>query len=58
MLAYPNYLKPFILETDTSLKGLGDVLTQEDDEGNFHIISYASHMLKPYEVLDEKLQLS
>ena len=49
MLAYPNYEKPFILETDSSLKGLGTVLSQEGDEGNFHIISYASHMLKPYE---------
>ena len=51
VLAYPDYSKPFILETDTSLKGLGAVLTQEDDEGNFCIISYASHMLKPYEHL-------
>ena len=49
VLAYPTYSKPFILETDTSLKGLGAVLTQEDDEGNFNIISYASHTLKPYE---------
>ena len=49
VLAYPDYSKPFILETDTSLKRLGAVLTQEDDKGNFHVISYASHMLKPYE---------
>ena len=28
---------------------MGAVLTQEDDEGNFHVISYASHTLKPYE---------
>ena len=49
MLAYPDYSKPFILETDTSLKGLGAVLPKEDDKGNFCIISYASHTLKPYE---------
>ena len=48
-LAYPNYSKKSILETDASLKGLGAVLTQEDDDGNFCIISYASHTLKPYE---------
>ena len=48
VLAYPDYSKPFILETDASLKGLGAVLTQEDDEGNFCIISYTSHTLKPY----------
>ena len=49
VLAYPDYMKPFILETDASLKGLGTVLTQEDDKGNYCLISYASHMHKPYE---------
>ena len=49
LLAYPDYTKPFILETDASLKGLGTVLSQEDHEGNYCIISFASHMLKPYE---------
>ena len=38
VLAYPDYTKPFILEIDTFLKGLGTVLSQEDDAGNFCII--------------------
>ena len=49
VLSYPDYSKPFILEMDASLKGLRAVLSQEDDEGNLHVVSYASHTLKPYE---------
>ena len=49
VLPYLDYTKPFALEMDASVKGLGAVLSQEDDDGNFCIISYASHMLNLYE---------
>ena len=48
ILSYPNYSKPFLLETNASLKGLGVVLSKEDDEGNLRVVSYASQTLKPY----------
>ena len=49
VLAYPDYLKLFILETDTSLKGLGAVLSQKGDDNEIHVIAYASRSLRPSE---------
>ena len=49
ILAYPDYTKPFILETDASLKGLGAVLSQKGEDNEVHVITYASRSLRPSE---------
>ena len=49
ILAYPDYSKAFILETDTSLKGLGIVLSQRGDDGTVRVIAYVSRSLRPGE---------
>ena len=51
VLAYPDYSKPFILETDASLKGLGAVLSQKGDDNEIRVIAYASRSLRPSENL-------
>ena len=49
-LIYPNFSKPFLLYTNVSYKGLGAVLAQLDEEGNEHVIAYASRSLVEAEV--------
>ena len=49
VLAYPDYSKPFILETDASLKGLGVVLSQKGDDNEIRVVAYASRSLRPSE---------
>ena len=49
ILAYPDYSKLFILETDALLKGLGAILSQKGDDNEVCIIAYASRSLHPSE---------
>ena len=49
VLAYPNFDTPFVLETDASIKGLGTVLSQSQDDGKLHPVAYASRALTPAE---------
>ena len=49
VLAYPDYSKLFILETDASLKGLGAVLSQKGDDNEIRVVAYASRSLRPSE---------
>ena len=42
VLAYPNYNKNFIVQTDASLTAIGGVLSQINDNGKKHPIAYCS----------------
>src|SRR6266498_1368827 len=49
VLLFLNFDKPFRLCTDASLKGLGAVLEQENENGNLRPVAYASRSLTPAE---------
>ena len=46
VLAFVDFKKPFRLTTDTSGEGLGAVFSQEDSNGDFHPVAFASQELK------------
>ena len=45
VLSFPDFKKPFLLETDASGKGLGAVLSQKQDDGRYHPVAYASQTM-------------
>ena len=49
ILAFPDFNKPFLLETDASGRGLGAVLSQKQADGWYHPIAYASHVMNKTE---------
>ena len=49
VLAFANYSKEFLLETDASKEGLGAVLSQKQDDGQFHPVAYGSWALTMHE---------
>ena len=49
ILAFLDFNKPFLLETDASGRGLGAVLSQKQADGRYHPIAYASHMMNETE---------
>ena len=45
VLAFADYTKDFLLETDASKEGLGAVLSQKQEDGWFHPVAYGSWVL-------------
>ena len=49
ILSFPDFSKPFLLETDASGKGLGAVLSQKQSDGQYHPIAYANCIMNETE---------
>ena len=49
VLAFADYMKDFLLKTDTSQKGLGVVLSQKQADRHYHLVAYGSQALTAHE---------
>ena len=49
VLAFTDYTKEFLLETNASKEGLGAVLSQKQEDGWFHPVAYGSQVLTTHE---------
>ena len=49
VLAFTDYTKDFLLETDASKEGLGVVLSQKQEDRRFHPVAYGSQVLTLHE---------
>ena len=49
LLAFVSYTKDFLLETDASKEELGAVLSQKQEDGQFHLVAYGSQALTAHE---------
>ena len=49
ILVFPDFDKPFLLQTDASKEGLGAVLSQKQGDGHYHPVAFGSHSLTPSE---------
>ena len=48
ILAFADYTKPFLIETNVSNDGLGVVLSQKQADGQYHPVAYGSTALMPH----------
>ncbi|KAG8871981.1 hypothetical protein FRB97_008124 [Tulasnella sp. 331] len=59
VLAFPDFDKPYVVETDSSVFARGAILSQKGEDGKLHPIAYASKSLSPaernYDVYDLEL---
>ena len=49
VLVFPDFNKPFLLETDASKEGLEVVLSQKQNDGRYHPVTFGSFSLTPSE---------